>query len=77
MVETDELGSIESLLNHMDLDDEININNLVNTKIREGMWRWIESSFTNRKVKKFWIIEITVSLIGEGCWWVINGLKER
>lgn len=34
-VDTDELRPVESLLNHMDLNDEISINSLINTKIRE------------------------------------------
>ena len=61
MVDTDELGPVESLLNHMNLNDEISINSPINTKIRERKWRWIECSPTNIKVKNFWNIEITVS----------------
>ena len=34
-IETNKLGPIESLLNHMDLDNEININSPINTKIIE------------------------------------------
>ena len=56
MIETNELVPVESLLNHMDLDDEININSLINTKIREGMWKWIESSPTNIIQKFFGIL---------------------
>ena len=52
-IETNELVSVESLLNHMDLNDEININSLINTKIRERMWKWIESSLTNITIQNF------------------------
>lgn len=34
-IKTNKVDSIESLLNHADLDDEVNINNPINTNIRE------------------------------------------
>lgn len=34
-IETNKLGPIKSLLNHMDLNNEININSPINTTIRE------------------------------------------
>lgn len=58
-IKTNEVDSIESLLNHADLNDEVNNNNPLNTKIREGMYEWIKSTPANIiKVKKFWNIKI-------------------
>lgn len=34
-VEIDKVGLVESLLNHMNLNDEININSPINTNIKE------------------------------------------
>lgn len=53
-IEIDELGLVESLLNHMNLHDEIDINTPITTRIRERMWKWIESGpFNIIKVKNF------------------------
>lgn len=53
-IETDELGQVKSLLNHMDLHDEIDINTPITTRIRERMWKLIESgAFNIIKVKNF------------------------
>lgn len=66
-IETNKLGQIESLLNHMDLDNEININSPINTKIREWILRWIESVPSNIiEVKIFIMLKLQCFLTGYG-----------
>lgn len=61
-VQTDQLGPMESLLNHMDLDVKTDINTLNNIMIIKGMRKQIESDPANIiKVKKISNIETKMS----------------